>query len=320
MSSVSRVTLFTGDESQQAGIEAGIKIQGSLNIREQEYFGEFLSELSGIAWDEDESMLYAVSDEGVLFHIKPQFRSGQLVDAKVLEAWPLQDEAGKRLAGKWSDSEGLAVINSNNAVHGDTQLVIAFEGRPRILRYSVEGVYLDRINIPDALEDRKKYYTSNKALESVAVHPVYAVITTSEYPLKDDPGNVVSIFSSRGKIWNISRSQIANASVVAMEVLSDGSVLILQRAYKSPLHPLVIILSRVIIDEDCEASWSDRTGDLCDKTDLAELSTAKGWALDNFEGLTHYKENTFFMVSDNNGAGMQRTLLTYFSLAPNSSQ
>ncbi len=311
-SSVSRITLFTGQELQQTGIE----VRGSLNIRELEYAGELLAELSGIAWDEDESILYAVSDEGVLFHLQLQFRGDSLVDAKVTAAWPLQDEAGKRLTGKWKDSEGLAVILSNNAKLGDTQLLVAFERRPRIVRYSVQGEFLGTVDIPDELEDRKSYFKSNKALESLAIHPVYGVITSPEYPLKADADDIISIFSQHGKIWGIRRSPIENAAVVAMEVLNDGSVLILQRAYKSPFHPLIIILSQVVLDESCEMRVANRQNSLCVRVDLATLSTAKGWALDNFEGLTMYNNNAFLMVSDNNGAGIQRTLLTYFHLAP----
>ncbi len=309
-SSVSKVTLFTGHDSRQVGIE----LKGTLDFREQSYYGEMLSELSGIAWDEDESILYAVSDEGVLFHIRPQIRNGHLIDAKVIAAWPLKDKEGMRLTGKWSDSEGLDIVLSNNAVRGDTQLVVAFEGRPRIVRYSIEGVYLNHIDLPDILEDRKKYHSSNKALESVTVHPAYGVITTPEYPLKNAPGNIISVFSSHGKAWRIPRSHIENVAVVAIESSGDGSVLVLQRAYKSPLHPLTILLSRVILDEHCELTRPGSTDNLCARKDLAILSTARGWALDNFEGLTHYKENTFLMVSDNNGKGIQRTLLTFFQL------
>ncbi|HCB12317.1 MAG TPA: hypothetical protein DEP36_01915, partial [Gammaproteobacteria bacterium] len=40
------------------------------------------------------------------------------------------------------------------------------------------------------------------------------------------------------------------------------------------------------------------------------------WLLDNFEGLTRYQDQRFFMISDDNCSAWQSTLLVYFELLP----
>jgi hypothetical protein len=44
------------------------------------------------------------------------------------------------------------------------------------------------------------------------------------------------------------------------------------------------------------------------------MKTDDGWNLDNFEGLTHYKDNIYLMISDDNGFFLQSTILTMFEI------
>jgi len=46
------------------------------------------------------------------------------------------------------------------------------------------------------------------------------------------------------------------------------------------------------------------------------FDTGQGWLMDNFEGLSHYRDRRFFMVSDDNCNGLQSTLLVYFEVLP----
>ncbi|OQW92898.1 MAG: hypothetical protein BWK79_13870, partial [Beggiatoa sp. IS2] len=48
-----------------------VRLHGMLEIFNETVDGILLSELSGLAWDEDEEILYAVSDKGNLFHLRP---------------------------------------------------------------------------------------------------------------------------------------------------------------------------------------------------------------------------------------------------------
>ena len=44
------------------------------------------------------------------------------------------------------------------------------------------------------------------------------------------------------------------------------------------------------------------------------LDTSQGWSVDNFEGLARHRGMKFFLVSDDNFKGIQRTLLVYLEL------
>ena len=51
-----------------------------------------------------------------------------------------------------------------------------------------------------------------------------------------------------------------------------------------------------------------------DAREIAVFDSSEGWNVDNFEGLTRHQGRRFFMVSDDNGKAIQRTLLVYFEV------
>ena len=52
----------------------------------------------------------------------------------------------------------------------------------------------------------------------------------------------------------------------------------------------------------------------CEIQTVVSLSGSDGWALDNFEGLTHYDKDQYLMISDNNNNPLQNTVLVLFEL------
>lgn len=287
-----------------------IKLLGTLSLPPQEVNGLPMNELSALAWDEDESILYALSDHGILFYLHPVIQAGQLKDVKIQAAFRLKNKSGGKLKGKKNDSEGLVLINSTNGKKGDTELLVSFETKPRIKRFTNQGEVLGSIVLPVPLKSVKRYSGANHGLEAVTIHPEYGVITTAEQPLKRDPQNKVTLYSMSGERWQFARFPAAKSAVVAMETLGDGSILLLERAFSSMLAPIVIILRQVWINDQCQA----KTGQACKTKILAILDSTMGWNVDNFEGLTQYQPHRFFMVSDNNKFWLQRTLLSYFEV------
>ena len=93
-------------------------------------------------------------------------------------------------------------------------------------------------------------------------------------------------------------------SLTAMEALPDGRILFMERAWKSMLSPLFVTLKEGRFTADGKLKLRI----------IATLDSSKGWALDNFEGLTRHRDQRFFMVSDDNNNLLQRTLLFYFEL------
>lgn len=284
-----------------------IKILSSKGLRLKDNNGNKISELSGIAWDRDENRLYAVSDEGMLYHLSVEVHKNNMRYIKVIKTYRLLSRERRRLRGKWSDSEGLSLLKGSNGISGDTELIVAFENKPRVARYSVKGKFLGDVKLPKKLWHKKKYRHKNKALESVSVHPQYGVLTAAEYPLKKQAMSLQTIYSSRGREWSFKASSAKNSAITGLEILPNGHMLVLERAWSGIKRAIVISLSEVNLTQ-CGGKK------ICEVITLASLSSRDGWMLDNFEGLAHYESNQYFMVSDDNESAFQSTVLVLFEI------
>jgi hypothetical protein len=282
-------------EPHQLGME--IRLRGTLELANNKINGLKLTELSGLAWDEDEGLLYAVSDRGYLFHLRPSITQNTLTSVIPLSAYRLQTKQSK-------DSEGLAILNGNNGVAGDSELVISFEGKPLIARFTPKGKLLGDYTLPTVLQNIKNYYEPNKALEAVTVHPRFGIITAPEWPLKRkntvDGQHKHTLYTLDNKQWTFPAYPAPNSAVVALEALEDGSVLVLERAFSSIFQPMIISLQRLWLSGN--------------QREFSQLAVFDRWKIDNFEGLTHHRGGYFFMVSDDNDSSLQRTLLSYWEL------
>jgi len=284
-----------------------VQLLGSVALKSFTFNSIPVYELSGIAWDSDEQLFYAVSDEGFLYHLKPTLKNNKLKDMEVIFATELKGANGSALLGKYSDSEGLSLINNRNGIKGDSKLVISFENKPRISLYSPKGRMLAGVQTPKYLHKRKYFRHKNKALESVAMHPKYGAITAAESPLKKYPITQQTIYSSTGKQWNFLASTEKNSSITGLEVLPNGDALVLERAYSGPFTPINIKLRRIKL-EKCNNKNN------CETETIANFNGADGWLLDNFEGLTHFKNNQYLIVSDNNENPFQKTIFMLFEI------
>lgn len=320
-------------EFDNVTLDKGYRLSFS-RINRLPFFG-----LSGLAWDEQTDTLYAVSDRGALFHFRVIFDNNDVIsDVELLEAYPLRDKSGKPLKGRAADAEGLILHHITDdlfqtaktqkkptitpAIHPENhqlappmpislptnkELLVSFEHQPRIIRYSLDGEYLGEVSLPQALQNIQNYRHPNKALESLTFHPSFGVITSAEYPLKKYSIEQQQLYNLRGD--DVCRLQVApaeNSAITALEAMPDGSVLVLERAWSGIAKPLVITLRKIYFPEKKFSS--------CREELLASLSTADGWYLDNFEGLTHIGKNRYLMVSDDNDNPLQQTLLVQFSI------
>jgi len=273
----------------------GIRLLGALRLTRSEIHQLPLCGLSGLAWDEDAGLLYAISDQGTLFHLRPTFdHQGYLSGAQAVAAYPLQDASGKPVRAPFDDSEGLAIRNSNQQTRGNAELLVSFEVKPRVVRYSTKGEWRGEESLPTVLRDIRNYHDPNQALESVTIDPRWGVLTGSETPLRNDPSGQIRIFTSHGRFWIYPLGSAPGSALVAMESLPEGSLLTLERAFVAPLRPLVISLRRT------ELPTLGATGAVLKVSDVAIFDNSQGWLLDNFEGLTRYRDRRFFMVSDDN--------------------
>ncbi len=288
---------------------AYINVLSSTGLKLTSPNGNRVTEVSGISWDADEQVLYGVGDEGVLYHLKITEKNNTITGVKVLAEFPFLDKKHRPLKKKWRDSEGISSLRHDNGIIGDTELIVSFEGKPRIVRYTPQGGYIAEVKLPEKLWRKKNYRHKNNALESVVVHPTEGIITAAEFPLKAKPITTHTLYAASGKEWNFPASKAKNSAVTGLEVLPNGNILVLERAWAGIKNPIVVSLSEVMIGQ-----CSEQEAGYCKIKKLASLSTSEGWLLDNFEGLAHYKGNKYIMISDDNHNRFQTTILVLLEI------
>jgi hypothetical protein len=286
----------------------GLQLLGALTLRQVKIDGQLVAELSALAWDEDEQILYAVSDGGRLFHLIPEFADGVLSGVAGAAGYPLRDANGQALRGVRADSEGLALENAENGIRGDSRLVISFERRPRLVRYTPSGRFVDTIPLPAPLTTAANYASSNKSLESVARHPSLGWLVAPERPMRHGTPGVVRISGASGGYWDYRLREAPGNSLVALEALSDGSLVTLERGYGLMYLHIVIALRRT-------GPLVAEPGSMPAVSTVAVLDSTRGWRVDNFEGLARHRGLNFFLVSDDNENALQRTLLLYIRIS-----
>lgn len=286
-----------------------LRVLGVLELLPQAVNRLRFAELSDLAWNEDDGVLYALSDQGALFTLKPVFSGDLLTGIKLLAAVPLRElGSGKPVRWKRSDAEGLDILKGNNRRRGDAELLVSFEREPRILRYRPDGTALEEYRLPAALADVRHYQGENLALESVCLHPRHGILTAPEAPLRGETAGRHRVYSLNGNSWTYPLE--AGNHIVSLQPTDDGGLLVLERNYTALLGRTVIALKKLppLPDKPDQAPLQPSL--------IAQLSSSNGLQLDNFEGLTRHRGNRYFMVSDNNDVFLQRTLLMYFEIMP----
>lgn len=279
-----------------------IKILDQKKLTYERLYGLKFAELSDVTYDQKTQTLYLLSDKGLLFAFNAHFSDS--IDMLVpLSGTKLKNKNAKRFK-KWKrDSEGMTL-------DGNGKLLISFEGKAKIGWFhknsSHYGTLIRKYKLPEALVDTKHYRSKNKSLEALAWHPKYGVLTATEWPLKRYNKKRQTIYALSGKKWHFKAEQEGRSSVVAMEVMDDDNVLVLERSYTGLLHPFVVTLKKVYLN-NCKKK-------MCEVKVLAKMNSHKGWEVDNFEGLAKVGKHRYVMISDDNENFFQRTLLIYFEV------
>lgn len=244
--------------------------------------------LSDLAVDADGRLL-SVTDEGDLIEarivLSPQGRLIGLTDARISA---LQSEDGRPLPNKGEgDAEGVAVL-------GDGSRLVSFERHHRIWHYAAQGTAARRAPMPQA------QFPVNGGMEALSPAP--------------DVGSDAYLVGAEetGATWICRLSaDCQSGPVVAMPAgfglvaatrLPEGRTAWLTRAWDPILGSRI---SLRIVDAGGE---------------VARLDLARPLTVDNFEGLAAVPNRDrsvrFYLVSDDNFASSQRTLLLAFDWAP----
>ena len=280
----------------------GIKILDQKQLSFTHIDGIKFSELSDLAYYEKVEKLFLVSDEGKLFTFNARF-SEKIEDLQPLSAVKLTKKNAKKFK-KWRhDSEGMTL-------DGKGRLLISFEGKAKIGWFhknsNMYGNMIRTYKLPRQLRNPKNYRSRNKSLEALAWHSHHGILTAAEWPLKKENKKRHTVYSLNGKKWHFKAEPEGKSSVVAMEVMDDGNLLILERSYTGLMNPFVVTLKKVYI-QNCKKK-------MCKTKVLAKMSSHKGWDVDNFEGLARVGKHRYIMISDDNDNFFQKTLLIYFEV------
>nr|WP_298413872.1 esterase-like activity of phytase family protein [uncultured Halomonas sp.] len=255
--------------------------------------------LSDLAWDEDESLLYMISDRGWLHRVRLRFSGDELVGLDPLKTYVLRDRQGRALSENAADAESMIVQRGNNGVRGDTMLLVGFERDHRIQRFYPNGKSVGKPLKPEGLRDADP----RTGAEAMGRHPQEGIIIGLENaPIGADKSSTRLFSLGSGAEWTYPLLDESGNALTALETYGSD-LLALERAFAPPA-PLVISLRRIRLGSDGQIEVDT----------LAQLSSGDGWRLDNFEGLTHLGANRYLMVSDDNFRMVQETLLSCFEL------
>ncbi len=284
-----------------------IRFLGMLQLPNPTVDGMRLSQLSGLAWDDDDGILYAISDRGFLFHLQPVFENGMLTGLKLLKALhPLETGSNKPLKATRSDSEGLDILNGRNGRKGDAELIVSFERFPRIVHYRPDGYAIEESPLPAPLNDARMYKDSNKMLESVCADSKLGILTVPEAPLKGERQGVTRLFSVDGRSWIYPLA--TGNRISALECLGNNRVMVLESNFSGVLGRLEVFLKLATLSPNVSPM------EPVPVETVATLDNGKKHQIDNFEGLARHRGNRFFIISDDNDLFIQRSLLMYFEL------
>lgn len=283
-----------------------IRFLGMLALPATTVHGLRFSQISDLAWDDDAGLLYAISDKGALFHLRPLFDGNTLVDLQLVRALSLRElHSDQPLRGRRADTEGMDIVHSRNRRAQDAELLISFERFPRIWRYRPDGQAVAELPLPAPLDDARAYDDDNRMLEALCIDDTFGPLTMPEAPLRKEQRGHNRIFGINGKSWLY---PVENSNrVVGMACRGNGEVIVLERDYGRLLWRASVTLNRVQLS-------AANAGATIKPERLVTLDTADGFQIDNFEGITLHRANRFFLVSDNNDLFVQRTLLLYIEL------
>jgi hypothetical protein len=277
---------------------------GSIRILDQrelvyaEVGGKHFSEISDLAYLKKRRWLFMISDEGKLFRFRVRF--GERINELLpMDAYRIRKKNGKKLK-KWQrDAEGMTL-------DGKQRLFVSFEGKPRVARISYDGRVFGYEKLPAAIASEKMLRRRNKGLEALTWHPVFGLVTAPEYPIRDAPKELQTLYALSGKRWSYRRGREPNSAITGLEVLENGNFLVLERAYSGIDRPWVVTLREVRTDRCRRGVCADRV--------LARFDSSRGWAVENFEGLAKVGRDRFVMVSDDGDNFFLKTVLVYFEV------
>lgn len=280
-------------EHQQVG---ALRYRGGLELRSSDRrFGG----LSSLLISPDGGRMTALQDKGDWFEARLIYVNGMLAAAFEGELGPLLDGNGEPLGHRDRDAESLARL-------ADGGVVVAFEGRHRLVRFAADDRQFARprpLTPPPGIEAAP----GNAGIEALTALADGRLLAFAE-GLELERG-VLAGWAGDGRGWQrLGLVRVDGFRPTGADTLKNGDVVVLERAF-SFADGLMARLRRI---EKAQI----RAGARLSGNEIARL--ASPLTVDNFEGVAVREgdrgETLIYLISDDNFHPLQRTLLLMFEL------
>ena len=273
-----------------------IMLAGAVKINPGNDANKKAREMSGIAWDNDEQILYGISDDGYIVHMRLKLSAKNfLEDVEIIATYRLKDENGKEKKEQETDAEGITLDNADNNIKGDTAIVLVLDNPARAEQYSTTGMFTG----PVTLHDNLVKLSEDPAFQINAVagnnETGYMFLTKERQGYKDH-----LLYIGTESEHPVALNNNASINIVGADHVTNKGLYILDREYKSMLQPVIYCVRKITDFKRVE--------------NIACFNTRDGWNLDNFEAIAHYRDNYFLLMSDDEENFFQKTLLVMFKI------
>ena len=256
--------------------------------------------LSGLLVGAKGARFLAVTDRGKWVTGSLSYRAGNLAGAHDIRIAPLRDPRGRRIAGKMSDSEGLAR-------GGSGEVFVSFERRHRLLQYRGGPDQTPRKAKPLPAPADIRNLPNNGGIEALTRTCDGRLLAVAEKSLARAPAVKAWIQTAEG--WRgLSYRTVAGLRPTGATTLPDCDIVFVERSFS-----IAAGLDIRIVRVPARAIHPDA---VLQPEELARLSTP--FTIDNFEGIAARRDGSgdtlLYIVSDDNFSSVQRTLLVMFKL------
>jgi hypothetical protein len=245
----------------------------------------------------------AVSDNAYWFRAELLYdERGDLagIDGAVMAS--MRDLAGNMLNGKEGDAEGLTAEVPGKP---DGAVFVSFEGNARIWRYDLaNGLTAKPDNVP--IGEWVLSLPSNGGMEALTRLPSGDLLVLSEYGASQPGGFIGALEGSSSRILSVVERPPFRVTSAAFDT---SSVFLLERRF-SMMGGTGMGIRRIPLDTVAPGARLD--GEIILDLSLQDAN------IDNMEGIAVRRgargETLLYLISDDNGSALQRTLLLMFEL------
>jgi Esterase-like activity of phytase len=254
-----------------------------------------IRELSALAYDPNSNTLWAASDQGELLGFAVHYDGQSVADIKLVHSFDFDHEL--------KNAEGMEYVPPRTG-ENEGRLLVAYEDGPSIVSFSLTGVDARTVALPPPLSMLEAYAEENSRLESVTIDVDGQVLTAPEEALAGRPDTEHEIFHMDGRIFKFPTFQPHRSNLKAIEHLSDGKILILERTRDEA--DISTMRLRLLDPTSCSSNTYCK---------VVELTPEKVRDfVGNFEGLTQLKDNMFAAITDSKPKNGEANKLVIFKL------